>query len=103
MSAYSTMGGLTSTCTFTETHEEPTLGATSGASFDIDIDRARKRRRHSSYNPRSWSTERENVQELVDRFLADLGRRLEMVETYGHLKIDEGMKYAYDTLQSTLR
>ncbi|KAF2764472.1 HlyIII-domain-containing protein [Teratosphaeria nubilosa] len=78
MSAYSTMGGFTSTCT--ESHEEPL------------------RRRHSSYNPRSWSVERENVQVLVDRFLADLGRRLEMMETYGHLKIDEGMKYAYDTL-----
>lgn len=100
MSAYSTMGGLTSTCTYTfnESREEPTIGASSGANFDIDIDRARKRRRHSSYNPRSWSVERENVQELVDRFLADLGRRLEMVESYGHLKIDGGMRYAYDTL-----
>ena len=100
MSAYSTMGGFTSTCTVTlhEAHEEPTLGASSGADFDLDIDRARKRRRHSSYHPRAWSVERENVQVLVDRFLADLGRRLEMVEAYGHLKIDEGMKYAYDTL-----
>ncbi|RMY31969.1 hypothetical protein D0866_06930 [Hortaea werneckii] len=101
MSAYSTMGGF-STCstttTISQSHEEPTLGATSSAEFDIDADRARKRRRHSSYQPRSWSIERENIQESVDRFLADLGHRLEMVEDYGHLKIDSGMKFAHDTL-----
>ncbi|TKA26283.1 hypothetical protein B0A50_05062 [Salinomyces thailandicus] len=102
MSAYSTMGGFstcTTTTTLTHSQEEPTLGATSSAEFDIDFDRARKRRRHSSYNPRSWSAERDNIQVLVDRFLADLGRRLEMVEDYGHLKIDGGMRFAYDTLQ----
>ncbi|KAI7574064.1 hypothetical protein KC343_g23285, partial [Hortaea werneckii] len=88
------MGGFstcTTTTTISQSHEEPTLGATSSAEFDIDTDRARKRRRHSSYQPRSWSIERENIQESVDRFLADLGRRLEMVEDYGHLKIDSGM------------
>ncbi|KAK3702361.1 inc metabolism membrane protein [Vermiconidia calcicola] len=91
------------TCTTTaktESREEPTLGATSGAKFDIDFDRARKRRRHSSYQSRTWSRERDNMQELVDRFLADLGRRLEMMETYGHLKIDEGMKRAHGTLHA---
>ncbi|WPH03760.1 Hypothetical protein R9X50_00664300 [Acrodontium crateriforme] len=101
MSAY---GGMTyaNTCTTrtSEIHEEPTLGTTSGADFDIDTLRGRHRRRHSSYNPRAWSSERENVQVLVDRFLADLGRRLEMMETYGHLKIDEGMKFAYETLHA---
>jgi len=100
MSAYSTMGGFSSSCTttFTESHEEPTLGATSGVDFDIDADRARKRRRHSSYQPRAWSIVREDVQQSVDRFLLDLGKRLEMVESYGHLKIDEGMAFTYDTL-----
>lgn len=98
MSSYSTMGFTSCTTTLTESREEPTLGATSGADFDIDADRARKRRRHSSYQPRAWSSERENVQLLVDRFVVDLGRRLEMVEDYGHLKIDEGMRFAYDTL-----
>ncbi|KAK3047231.1 inc metabolism membrane protein [Extremus antarcticus] len=83
-----------------ETREEPTLGASSGAYFDIDYDRARKRRRHSSYTTRAWSRERDNMQLLVDRFLADLGRRLEMMETYGHLKIDEGMKRAHGTLHA---
>ncbi|KAK5164022.1 inc metabolism membrane protein [Saxophila tyrrhenica] len=93
----------TSTCTTTvksESHEEPTLGASSGAHFDIDHDRARKRRRHSSYTSRAWSRERDNIQLRVDRFLADLGRRLEMMETYGHVKIDEGMKRAHNTLHA---
>ncbi|KAK0333547.1 inc metabolism membrane protein [Friedmanniomyces endolithicus] len=98
MSMYSTMRSYSSTCTTTSI-EEPTLATTSSAAFDIDVDRARKRRRHSSYQPRSWSIERESVQVLVDQFLADLGKRLELVETYGHTKIDEGMSYAYDTLQ----
>ena len=100
----STYGGMTyaHTCTTqtAETHEEPTLGAASGAHLDFDAPRSRTRRRHSSYNPRAWSSERENMQLLVDRFLVDLGRRLEMMETYGHLKIDEGMKFAYDTLHA---
>lgn len=100
MSAYSTISGFSTSCTTTlqEAHEEPLIGASSGADFDVDISRARKRRRHSSYQPRTWSLERENVQLLVDRFLSDLERRLDALETYGHLKIDEGMNYAYDTL-----
>jgi adiponectin receptor len=40
------------------------------------------------------------MQLVLDRFLADLGRRLEMMETYGHLKIDEGMKRAHSTLHA---
>lgn len=91
----------TSTCTTTRpvSREEPTLGATSGAHFDIDHERARKRRRHSAYQSSSWSLEaRDDIQDYLDRFLADLGRRLDMMETYGHLKIDEGMKRAHNTL-----
>ena len=104
MAQYSGMT-YTSTCTTTrpESREEPTLGASSGAHFDIDIDRARKRRRHSEFHSKSWSLsgiERDDVQEMVDGFLADLGRRLEMMETYGHLKIDGGVKRAQDTLHA---
>lgn len=83
----------------TEPHEEPTLGSTSGAQFDID-DRAPKRRRHSAYQSRTWGAECENIQLLVDDFLTDLGKRLEMLESYGHIKIDEGMTCAHDTLQA---
>ena len=99
MATYADMA-YSSTCTKTKTEsrEEPTVGATSGAQFDMDHERARKRRRHSSYQSRAWSVDRDNIQELVDRFVADLGRRLEMMETYGHLKIDEGMRRAHGTL-----
>lgn len=93
----------TTTCTITvttESHEEPTLGSSSGTDFDIDQERARKRRRHSSYHARTWSVDREDAQMLVDRFVADLGRRLEMMETYGHLKIDGTMKSAHSTLHA---
>ena len=101
MAHYAGMASIT-TCTTskTESLEEPTLGATSGTEFDIDHERARKRRRHSSYHSRSWSVDRDNIQELVDRFVTDLGRRLEMMETYGHLKVDEGVKRAHNTLQA---
>lgn len=95
-----TYSSLCTTSVITESREEPTVGATSGLRLEHDADRARKRRRHSSYQPRSWSADRENVHILVDRFLADLGRRLEIIETYGHLKIDEGMKAAYGTLHA---
>ncbi|KAK5108271.1 hypothetical protein LTR62_008655 [Meristemomyces frigidus] len=94
MSAFLTTRSYSSTCTV----EEPVRSATSATDLDIDIDRARKRRRHSSYQQRTWSMEREDMQVYVDRFLIDLGRRLEMMETYGHLKIDETMRYTYDTL-----
>ena len=99
-----TSAACTSTCTITETtsrpvsREEPLRGASSGAHFDIDHERPLKRRRHSTYQSRTWSFERDDIQDVVDQFLADLGRRLEMMETYGHLKIDEGMKRAQDTL-----
>jgi adiponectin receptor len=34
----------------------------------------------------------------VDRFLAELGRRLDLLEPYGHLNIDAGIERAYSTL-----
>ena len=95
---YCTARSSSTTTTITESHEEPTLGATSGAQFNTEIERARNRRRHSSYNPRSWSTERDNVQIVIDDFLSDLGKRLAMVEQYGHLKFDAGVNTVFDTL-----
>lgn len=93
-------GCSTTTTTITQIHEEPAVATSSATRFDDERARARQRRRHSSYQPRAWSADRENVQQLLDRFLVDLGRRLEMMESYGHLKIDEGMTYAYDTLRT---
>jgi len=89
----------TVTCTTTSL-EEPTRGASSGTFLDADVDRtARRRRRHSSYHHRSWSLERENVQLMLDGFLTDLDRRLEILETYGQLKLDEGVKRVHDVLR----
>ncbi|KAF2861106.1 HlyIII-domain-containing protein [Piedraia hortae CBS 480.64] len=36
---------------------------------------------------------------LVDMFVTDLGRRLEMIEAYGHDRLDSGMKFAHETLR----
>ncbi|KAK4911942.1 inc metabolism membrane protein, partial [Elasticomyces elasticus] len=81
-----------------EHHEEPTLGASSGTRFDRK--EVQKRRRHSSYQPRAWATETENIQLLVDRFLDGLGRRLDFLESYGHLHLDAGIDRAYSTLHA---
>lgn len=37
---------------------------------------------------------------LVDDFLAELGRRLDFLETYGQLNLDNGIERAYSTLQA---
>ncbi|KAF2481067.1 hemolysin-III related-domain-containing protein [Neohortaea acidophila] len=86
------MGYTSCISVVSESYEEPTRGASS--------DRAVKRRRHSTYQPWTWSAERENGQLLLDRFLADLGRRLEMMETCGHLKIDERVRAAQASLHA---
>ncbi|KAK8205606.1 inc metabolism membrane protein [Zalaria obscura] len=89
----------THTSTTLDSYEEPVLGKASGSTFTA-VENARKRRRHSSYQPRTWSTETDDIQYLVDRFLAELGKRLELVESYGHLKLDSGIERAYNTLHA---
>jgi adiponectin receptor len=37
---------------------------------------------------------------MMDQFLVDMGRRLEMLETYGYVKFDAGVKSIHDTLTS---
>ncbi|KAJ9630523.1 inc metabolism membrane protein [Taxawa tesnikishii (nom. ined.)] len=90
----------TYTTTATESYEEPPIGSTTGSSFNLDINEARKRRRHSSYQPRTRSTDTDDIHFLVDRFLAELGRRLDFLENYGHLKLDAGIDRAYSTLHA---
>ncbi|KAF2740404.1 HlyIII-domain-containing protein [Polyplosphaeria fusca] len=60
-----------------------------------------RRRRHSSHHtnhPRPWPVDSENVQILLEKFLCDLPFRLDFLESYGHLKFDSGVEYAYTTL-----
>ena len=70
----------------------------------ISKPRARKdvrqhKRRHSSYNTRPRFVEYDNIQLLVDRFLAELGRRLDFLEAYGQrIRRDSGIDRAYATL-----
>ncbi|KAF1984609.1 adiponectin receptor protein 1 [Aulographum hederae CBS 113979] len=57
-----------------------------------------RRRRHSSYHPKSWVGEPDNLHILVDSFLSELNRRLDFIESYGHLKFDAHIERAYNTL-----
>ena len=60
----------------------------------------RQRRRHSSYHTEPWIADYDNIQLLVEQFLAGLERRLDFLETYGQLKIDNGLERAYSTLHA---
>lgn len=91
------------TCTYssvlTESYEEPALGSATGADSIAYQTRAElRRRRHSSYHAGQWSLETDNVQVLVDRFLTELGRRLDFLDAYGHLDVDGRIERAWSTL-----
>ncbi|KAL1304921.1 hypothetical protein AAFC00_003835 [Neodothiora populina] len=96
------MATATLTTTHTESHEEPTMAtATSSSLADRDVQLRDRRRRHSSYEHRSWSAETtDDIQILVDKFITELGRRLDFLESYGHLKLDTGIDRAYNTLHT---
>ncbi|KAF1815162.1 adiponectin receptor protein 1 [Eremomyces bilateralis CBS 781.70] len=78
-----------------ESYEEPAFGTSSA--LDAPRPRAR-RRRHSSYHPMPFGIEPDNVQVLIDRFLAELSRRLDLLECYGQLQLDSSIERAYSTL-----
>ena len=50
--------------TMEESYEEPPIGSPSGVFVD-ERKNMRQRRRHSSYNPRQWTADSDNVQVLV--------------------------------------
>lgn len=83
----------------TSYEEPPEVGATTAYKQKPD-GFLRQRRRHSSYHARSWSLDSDNVQQLVDRFLLELERRLDFVETFGQLNLDNGIERAYNTLHA---
>ena len=85
------------TATSIESFEEPALRS------KHDTLRPRKplnKRRHSSYVPQQLSVDTDDIQILVDRFLGELGKRLEFLDCYGHLKFDAGIERAYNTLHT---
>lgn len=96
------MATATFTTTQSESYEEPAMGSTSGASLGDSAAAVKdRRRRHSSYERQSWSADTtDDIQVLVDHFLAELGRRLDFIESYGHLKLDAGIDRAYTTLHA---
>ena len=93
-------GSCSRTTIATESYEEPTVGASSSFQLEWDSEQPRKRRRHSSYQSRPWSLDYEMLPLALDGFLNDLGRRLEMLETYGQLTLEGGVKSVHDTLRT---
>ena len=93
------------TCTTTlkvnsaESFEEPALGSSYGT-FDCSVQKARIQRRHSSYQPQQWSIDTDDIQVLLDRFLSQLGKRLDFFDRYGSFKIDSSLDCAYSTLRT---
>ncbi|KAI4717104.1 HlyIII-domain-containing protein [Aureobasidium sp. EXF-10727] len=94
------MATATCTTTMTDSYEEPALCSTSSARPGLRVRDGLKKRRHSSYVPQSWSADHDDIQLLVDRFLKELGHRLEFLDSYGHFKIDSGIDRAYSTLHA---
>ncbi|PWW76206.1 HlyIII-domain-containing protein [Tuber magnatum] len=66
----------------------------------------RKGRRHSSHHVRSRNFSTDLLEDdsilllKVDLFLSELERRLDYLEEYGNIKLDEGIQRAYHTLQA---
>jgi len=81
-----------------ESFEEPAI-STSYGTFDCK-QRKGVQRRHSSYQPQQRSVDTEDIQTLVDRFLKEMGSRLDFLDHYGHLQIDSGLERAYATLHT---
>jgi len=77
-------------------YEDPARSTTTHSRAD----KIQQRRRHSSYHARHWPDRRDDVHILVDDFLTELGHRLDFLETYGHLKLDNTIERAYSTLHT---
>ena len=80
-------------------HEEP---ANVGSSLRSNSEHQEHslQRRHSSYHTEPWIADFDNVQLLVEQFLGELERRLDFLETFGKLNIDNGVERAYTTLHA---
>ncbi|KAF2474601.1 IZH family channel protein-like protein [Lindgomyces ingoldianus] len=77
-------------------YEEPTVR--SYGTFSREEQRRRRHSSHHTNHARPWAVDSENVQILLENFITELGCRLDFLESYGHLKFDAGVEYAYSTL-----
>jgi adiponectin receptor len=80
-----------------DSFEEPAFSTSSAARHDPQ---ALRRRRHSSFHPLAWPAEHDDLQLLIDRFLAELSRRLDFLESYGQLHLDASIESAWSTLHA---
>ncbi|KAF2499568.1 HlyIII-domain-containing protein [Lophium mytilinum] len=89
-----------STAVMTESYEEPVMRS-NRSNYGTTTRETNIQRRHSSYHSdhsHPWTVDPDDMQVIVDRFLAELGRRLDFLEPYGQLNIDAGIERAYSTL-----
>lgn len=93
------MAACRTTVTITS-YEEPADVGSSTARHSSPHSSTRQRRRHSSYHTEPWIADYDNIQLLVEHFLSSLERRLDFLETYGQLQIDNGLERAYSTLHA---
>ncbi|KAL9052651.1 MAG: hypothetical protein Q9162_005278 [Coniocarpon cinnabarinum] len=88
------------TMTITSYEEPVEVGASTTGLDHQPREDLRQRRRNSSYHTEPWLADYENIQLLIEDFLAGLERRLDFLESYGHLRIDNGLERAYNTLHA---
>lgn len=102
LGTWTTLCNMTCSVSVITSYEEPaTLGSSTSASTPgAGSGEPRHRRRHSSYHARSRTADYENVQQLVDRFLAELNERLGFLESFGTLTLDGGIDRAWTTLHA---
>ncbi|KAF2663995.1 HlyIII-domain-containing protein [Microthyrium microscopicum] len=80
-----------------ESYEEPAI-STSSRRYPSSAHL--RRRRHSSCHSLAWHGESDDLQLLIDRFLVELSRRLDFLESYGALNLDTSIDGAWSTLHA---
>ncbi|KAF2016043.1 IZH family channel protein-like protein [Aaosphaeria arxii CBS 175.79] len=86
------------TSTAVQMSQEEPLSLYSYGTFSREEQRRRRHSSHHSSHSRPWAVDAEHVHEALEHFISELGCRLDFLESYGHLKFDAGVEYAYSTL-----
>ena len=81
-------------------YEEPAEVGSTTSRHSATREELRHRRRNSAFHTEPWLADYENIPLLVEDFLASLGRRLDFLDAYGELNIDNGIERAYNTLHA---